>query len=261
LLSGFFDGTAAPENGGFAGVAGYLFDDAGLSTFRESYAILKDEYKREYGYDVGVFHATYCCGSRGFRTYQHWLPEMRQRLCREIATLSSSLSRAGFLSTVRKSDFDSANAFVREKTGGPYPMALFACLERVGRFAQSSGDEVFLWFEHGDTGQAFAEAMLRNVQTNPELRRHYGYFDHTVVPKDHPEAIALIAADSLGWHCKQNFVELLRAAKDDQEHDDSRLSENFKLHRGTDPRRWLECHTIGAGWDVRALMNTIMRLS
>lgn len=175
--------------------------------------------------------------------------------------LSSSLSRAGFLSTVQKSDFDSANDFVKRRTGSPYQMALIACLERVGQFARLTGEEVFLWFEHGDPGQAAAVEMLTKIQSNPELGKHYGFFSHAMVPKNHSEAIALVAADSLGWHCKQNFAELLRAAKNDQEHNDSRLSENFKLHRGTDPSRWLECHTVGAGWDVRALMNRLMGLT
>jgi hypothetical protein len=75
VLNGFFDGTASPDGPQFAGVAGYLFDDDGLARFRQGYADLTEEYRREYnGLDIGVFHATECCGKKGYKQYAGWIP-------------------------------------------------------------------------------------------------------------------------------------------------------------------------------------------
>jgi hypothetical protein len=219
---------------------------------------LAEEY-HGYGYDIGVFHAVECCGKRGFKRHEQWNPELRLRLCRKIAELANRCRVAGFVSTALKADYDAANHFVISHTGGLYPATLLSCLERVGSFARAIGESVFYWLERGDPNQNVADDILKRIGADQKLRERYAYYNHAIVPKG-SDTIAMVAADVLAWECKQNFVELLRAAKDDEYHSDDRLTENFKVLRGDDPSRWFEVHTVGAGLDVRALTNAILQL-
>jgi hypothetical protein len=210
--------------------------------------------------DIGVFHATECCGKKGYKQYAGWIPELRKRLCRDVASLSGRSRLAGFVSTALKADYEASNEFVVRHTGGLYPATLVACLDRVGHFARSVDQYVSYWLERGDPNQDIADDILKRIGADQSLRDRYAYFTHAIVPKNHSDAIAMIASDLLGWECKSNFSELSRAAKNDEYHTDDRLSDNFKVLRGDNPNRWFEVHTAGAGLDVRALTNKLLRL-
>jgi hypothetical protein len=146
VLSGFFDGTGSPDGTRFLGVAGYLFDDAGLIRFRNGYEDLRSEFRRGYGgLEIGIFHATECCGPCGREQYQSWIPELRWRLCRKVAELTKECRLAGFVSFALNKDRDEASELVIRRTGDIYPLALIQCIDHVAGFARGMDEKVFYW--------------------------------------------------------------------------------------------------------------------
>jgi hypothetical protein len=187
VLSGFFDGTAAPKDPKLAGIAAYLFDDDGLVRFRDGWREIGAEFKRDYDYNLGhSFHATSCCGQRGYEIYEGWVPELRGRLCRKLADLTAATRLAGFAATCESQVYETFAAKspgVAAKVGRLYPLTLLAMLDRVGFFARKRDEKVFYWLEQGDKNQKAATKILDRVADNEKLRERYAYITHPCVPK------------------------------------------------------------------------------
>jgi hypothetical protein len=257
VLSGFFDGTAAPKDPKLAGIAAYLFDDDGLVRFRDGWREIGAEFKRDYDYNLGhSFHATSCCGQRGYEIYEGWVPELRGRLCRKLAGLTAATRLAGFAATCEFPDYETfktVNPGLATRAGSLYAIVLMACIERVGYFARERGEKTFYWFERGDPKQDDANKILKEVQNDPKLCRRYAYFTHAFVPKDCSETVALIAADILAWECQLNFSELLLAERKGT--DAGQWTANFKTLRGTDDSRWFHVHLNEKDMAIRGIVN------
>src|ERR1700733_5351180 len=264
MLIGFFDETASPNTEPkVTGVAGCLFDDAGIEKFRQGWADIGAEFKREFGLDVGYFHATHCCGDRtGHRHYHKWESPQRQRLGRDVATLVGRTRRAAFVSTCDQADYDAiatSNPAIAAHIGGSYPATVMTCLERVGWFAKQRGEKVEYVFEKGDLHQATADSILNKVRDNPHLRDRYAYALHTILPKcDDDYSIPLIAADILAWECRSDFSEILKAERNGT--DAGNWTPNFLLMRGDD-ETYFEQHLGQGGLEARALINAVHGLN
>jgi hypothetical protein len=187
VLSGFFDGTAAPKDPKLAGIAAYLFDDDGLARFRDGWRDLAVEFKQDYGYDIGhSFHAASCCGRNGHEICARCFPELRWRLCRKLAELTAATRLAGFAATCESQVYETFAAKspgVAAKVGRLYPLTLLAMLDRVGFFARKRDEKVFYWLEQGDKNQKAATKILDRVADNEKLRERYAYITHPCVPK------------------------------------------------------------------------------
>lgn len=257
LLSGFFDGTASPDDPQFSGVAGYLFDDDGLARYRAGADAIRDQIKNDFGLIFDTFHSSACCGRSGYDEFTHWPPQLRSKLCREMATLAADTRMAGFVTLAEKADFDAIkqrDEKLASRIGGLYPATLLAGIERVAAFAKHKNERVFYWLEQGDPKQKVANNFLTKIGSDDRLRERFSYFSHALVPKGHSEAVALAAADQLAWECKQNFRELLHGAVTGKYHDDDRLSATFKILRGREHNRWFETHLSQGALEVQILI-------
>ena len=263
MLSGFFDGTASPDEPKFSGVAGYLFDDDGLARYRAGAGVIRNQIREDFGLRFDVFHATACCGNSGREEFSGWLPEVRFRICREMATLAANTRLAGFATLAEKADFDAIHRRdkkIASRIGGLYPATFLAGMERVAWFAKQRNEKVFFWLEQGDPKQKIADSFLTKIGSDERLRERFAYFSHAIVPSAHPEAAPLAAADQLAWECKRNFHELLQAAVAKEYHKDDRLSENFKILRGREAARWFETHLSEAALEVQLLVKMFYEL-
>ena len=254
LLSGFFDGTACPDDPKFSGVAGYLFDDDGLARYRAGASAVRDRLNADLGLSFNVLHATSCCGSRRYEEFRDWPGEVRQRICREMAKLAADTRLAGFVTLAQQSEFEALDTNIAAKLAGLYPATLLAGIERVSWFAKQRNERVFYWLEQGDPKQAVANDVLNKISSDERLRERFAYFSHAIVPKNHSEAVALVAADQLAWECKRNFKVLYNLASNDKHHDDEQLSECFKLLRGDEPDRWFETHLSEGALSVQLII-------
>lgn len=262
LLNGFFDGTVGEEPK-FSGVAGYLFDDDGLAQYRAGADRIRHQIKSDFGLSFKIFHATACCGRSAHDEFVGWPPEVRSRLCREMAKLAADTTLAGFATLAIQADFDALRQHSESnasRIGGLYPATLLSGIERIASFAKQKGERVHYWLERGDPKQDVADNFLSRISKDERLRERFAYFSHSMVPKDHSEAVALAAADQLAWECKRNFSELLHGAVTGAYHDDDRLSETFKIMRGHDPNKWFEMHLSEGSLNVQLLIKFFYRL-
>jgi hypothetical protein len=256
-LSGFFDGTASPDAPKFSGVAGYLFDDDGLTRYRAGAEEIRYKIENDFGLCFNVFHATRCCGNSGRDEFTGWPTEVRLRLCREMALLAADTRLAGFATFAEQADFDTIKQYDERQAariGGLYPATLLAGIERVASYAKQKNERVFYRFEQGDPKQNVADDFLARIGSDERLRERFACFSHELVPKGHSEAVALAAADQLAWECKRNFAELLHGAVMGSYHSDDHLSETFKILRGREHTRWFETHLSGGALNVQLLV-------
>jgi len=263
VLSGFLDATACPDEPKYAGVAAYLFDESGLAAFEGGLTKIKATFAAK-GLPFDNFHASKCCGNRGYAHFKNWDDQSRADLSREMALLTASTRTAGFVAFAQTADFENIRGrdgrIADLMGGGIYPAVLYYCIDMIAAFAKKKNERVWFWIEKGDDKQRNAEVGLQRIRDNKQLKERFSFENYNIIPKDHLAAAPIMSADHLAWECKKIFWELLRLANDGVPHDGSTLSENFKILRGKEQSKWFEVHLGPGALEVRALVSRFYNL-
>jgi hypothetical protein len=187
LLQAYFD--ESERGNGLLCVAGYGFKS---SQARK----LTKEFRDVFGMYGGFHMKDLVSRTKGFEGISD--PD-RVRLVKEAVSIVKRRFSYGVAVTVNIDEYRRlAPRFIRGLRN-PYPflchLAMTAMVKRAGDY--DDPDPITYVFEAGHADQGEAELMVGQMNSSPELRKHYQYHGHAFLPK--PDAVPLQAADLLAW--------------------------------------------------------------
>lgn len=203
VLHVFLDETGTNKRHPITGVAGFLFDRAGVSAFEREWQL------RSYKL-IKPYRTAHCAGRHG--QFFDWEFSDRLMLMGDLARLITKTRQAGFIATVTQADFDefargspTALPFIRS----PYSLCLLKCLYLVGSYMDKMGiaDDVHYWIEAGDEHEQEGADFLRRIRNSEILKKRCHVGGSAFIPKTC--APALCSADLIGWLWQRIYTEAM----------------------------------------------------
>ena len=211
VVFAYFDDTSGGARGELSGWAGYVFDPAGASRFRELYRekvepLLPPDQSGRRIFRAAKIHALQgqFAGLRDFR--EHIFKQMVAVLA-ETVTVGAVVciekpeyerGLKGRVINVRVKGHPSTN--LRPWAGSPYSLCLLRCIQLLNQWMDEqrmSGDIEYV-FENGTPHQPEIDGMLSRVGSNPDFAKRFRWAKYSFAEKG-PKAPWLFAPDYFAW--------------------------------------------------------------
>ncbi len=203
VLKAFFDETGGDETKDLTAVAGFVYDEAGLTEFTEAWAPHITGLSKPY--------RTSTCNA-GYDPFNQpdWPHDRRQFLMDKLATLSVDHSLAGFVTATTKRDYEEAcenGPGIGGFIDSPYTLCLMGVLSRVSEWVSETeqGMKVHCWCEAGGFHEREAHDLLcrlrSNTQTAADFMNIEGY--SWTGKNTYPQ---YCSADLLAWEWQRNVL-------------------------------------------------------
>lgn len=216
VVFAYFDETEG-KNKDFFAVAGYLFDEAGVSTFRRLYKERLEHRLPVNEHGRRIFHASpIYWGDKEFAQYsrpvrEYWLSLMAQILSEtakmgvvvgvESKDYAQGLQNSIFKVERQGKPVDSLASWV----GSPYSLCLFRCVEGINEWMEQQGiaGPVEYTMEAGRARENTEAAAIFARLSSEALRDRFRVGGYRFVPKA-PETPWLFGADYFAWWWQAN---------------------------------------------------------
>ncbi len=203
-LKAFFDETGTHAGHPIIGVAGFLYDEAGINQFEDSWKKKTRDLKRP-------FHAVDCVWGR--EEFEGWPDPVRMLLMHDLAEIIADTKLAGFVAFIERKDWELwqkiNQAEIVKRVGSPYSACLLHCISMVRDVVKHKWPEsdVIYLFEAGCDRQTEAEKFLYDLEKNERSKKNLKLSGHGFTsPSNEP---LLCAADFLAWEWQRNYTECL----------------------------------------------------